>query len=214
MMDRLITAIQAQKKNHDRVSIFLDGEYGFSLSRLVAAWLQVGQRLDEKKVDSLLIADANDVAYSRALRLIDRKPRTTKEISSRLIEDGFNQGQVATVVQLLQDAGLISDEQFARQWVENRNELHPRSRKLIALELKQKGIADEVIEQVLEGSSPDEESALQVAMQYARKMQITDRQLFRKRLGGFLMRRGFSYGTIAPVVQKVLELKESEQHIS
>lgn len=210
----MITAIQAQKKNHDRVSIFLDGEYGFGLSRLVAAWLQVGQHLDENKIESLLTADANEVAYTRALRLIDRNPRTTREISSKLIEDGFTQDQVATVLQRLQDADLISDEQYARQWVENRNELHPRSHRLIRLELKQKGIADEVIEQVLDSSSPDEESALQVAVEYARKLNLTDRKLFRKRLSGVLLRRGFSYETIAPVVENVLEMKESEQHSS
>jgi regulatory protein len=213
-MDRVITGIKAQKKNHDRVIIFLDGEYGFGLSRIVAAWLNIGQHLDEQKIESLLAADAHEVAFNKALRLLDRKPRTSKEISSRLVKSGFTLDQAEMVLQRLKDAGLIADDRFARQWVENRNELHPRSRRLIALELKQKGIDDEVIEQVLEDSSPDEDSALQAAMQYARKIPSGDRMEFRKRLSAFLKRRGFNYGTIAPVVQKVWEMKESEGHSS
>jgi len=210
----VITGIKAQKKNHDRVIIFLDGEYGFGLSRIVAAWLNIGQHLDEQKIESLLAADAHEVAFNKALRLLDRKPRTSKEISSRLVKSGFTLDQAEMVLQRLKDAGLIADDRFARQWVENRNELHPRSRRLIALELKQKGIDDEVIEQVLEDSSPDEDSALQAAMQYARKIPSGDRMEFRKRLSAFLKRRGFNYGTIAPVVQKVWEMKESEGHSS
>lgn len=210
----MITGIKAQKKNHDRVIIFLDGEYGFGLSRIVAAWLNIGQHLDEQKIESLLAADAHEVAFNKALRLLDRKPRTSKEISSRLVKSGFTLDQAEMVLQRLKDAGLIADDRFARQWVENRNELHPRSRRLIALELKQKGIDDEVIEQVLEDSSPDEDSALQAAMQYARKIPSGDRMEFRKRLSAFLKRRGFNYGTIAPVVQKVWEMKESEGHSS
>lgn len=210
-MNRVITAIKAQKKNHDRVSIFLDGEYGFGLSRIVAAWLHIGQSLDEKKIESLLSSDASEVAYSKALRLLDRKPRTAKEISSKLVEGGFTADQSEMVLQRLQDSGLIADEKYARQWVENRNQMHPRSRKLIAIELKQKGIANEVIDQVLEDSSSDEELAMQAAVRYARRIQSEDRLEFRKRLSAFLARRGFNYGTIVPVVQQVWELRESEK---
>lgn len=207
----MITAIKAQKKNHDRVSIFLDGEYGFGLARIVAAWLHIGQSLDEKKIESLLSSDASEAAYSKALRLLDRKPRTAKEISSKLVEGGFTADQSEMVLQRLQDSGLIADEKYARQWVENRNQMHPRSRKLIAIELKQKGIANEVIDQVLEDSSSDEELAMQAAVQYARRIHSEDRLEFRKRLSAFLARRGFNYGTIVPVVQQVWELRESEK---
>jgi len=209
-MDREITGIKAQKKNPERVSIFLDGEYAFGLSRIVAAWLQLGQRLDEKKIESLLASDANEVAYLKARRLINLKPRTEKEIRLKLILGGFDENQCTLVLNRLNEAGLVADDKYAKQWVENRNELHPRSRRLISIELRQKGIADEVIEQVLEDSSTDEELALQAATQYARKLNLDDGMKFRNRLSAFLARRGFSYGTIAPVVRTVWELTKSE----
>ncbi len=209
-MEREITGIKAQKKNPERVSIYLDGEYGFGLSRIVAAWLQIGERLDEKKIESLLDSDANEVAYTKALKLINLKPRTEKEIRSKLVADGFSEDQCDTVLQRLCEAGLVEDDRYARQWVENRNELHPRSRMLISMELRHKGIADEVIEQVLEDSATDEDLALMAATQYARKLSIDDGMEFRRRLSAFLVRRGFSYGTIAPVVRSVWELAKSE----
>ena len=213
-MERVITGISSQKKNPNRVSIYLDGEYAFGLSRIVAAWLQVGQRLDEKKIDSLLASDADEVAYTKALKLINIRPRTEKEIKFKLINEGFTEGQCSAVIQRLLDAGLLADERYAELWVENRNQLHPRSRKLISLELRQKGIADEVIEQVLEDSLSDDELALQAAIQYAPKIHAEDRMEFQRRLGAFLARRGFSYGTVAPVVKTVWAKVESERHSS
>ena len=209
-MEREITGIKAQKKNPDRVSIYLDGEYGFGLSRIVSAWLQIGQRLDEQKIESLLASDASEVAYNKALRLINLKPRTEKELRLKLISGGFTSGQCDSVLQRLREAGLVADDRYARQWVENRNEMHPRSRRLISLELRQKGVADEVIEQVLEDSSADEDLALKAATQYARKLAPTDGMRFRARLSAFLARRGFSYGTIAPVVRSVWDAVQSE----
>jgi len=50
MVDREITGIKVQKRNPDRVSIYLDGEYAFGLSRIVAAWLYTGQRLSDEKI--------------------------------------------------------------------------------------------------------------------------------------------------------------------
>ena len=48
-----ITALTAQKRNPNRVNIYIDGEYAFSLARIVAAWLRVGQELDEEKLKKL-----------------------------------------------------------------------------------------------------------------------------------------------------------------
>ncbi len=43
MEERRITSLKVQKKNPNRVSIYLDEEFAFGVSRIVAAWLHVGQ---------------------------------------------------------------------------------------------------------------------------------------------------------------------------
>lgn len=213
-MEYEITAIKAQKRNPERVSIYLDGEYAFGLSRIVAAWLHVGQRIDELKIDSLKKSDTSEIAYQKALRLISSRSRTEKEIRDRLAKSDLDPLVIDPVIEKLRESGLIADSQYARLWVENRNELHPRSQRLIRLELHQKGIADETIEQVLLDSADDSELAKQAATQYARKIAHMEWDDFRKRLSAFLMRRGFSYGTIAPVVQSVWESTDQEEHPS
>ena len=210
-MEREITEIKVQKKNPDRVSIYLDGEYEFGLSRIVAAWLQVGQRLSDQAIESLLKQDSDEVAYSKALHFLQLKPRTEKEIRLKLTEKEFTQDQIEAVIRRLHEADLIADERYAEEWVENRKALHPRSRRLVAMELRQKGITENVIEEALKDSLPDDETALQAAMQYSRKIQSDDRLKFQKRMNAFLSRRGFSYETIVPVVESIWKMKESEK---
>ena len=69
-MNHTITALTLQKRNRERVNVYLDGEYAFGLARIVAAWLVVGQELSDEKITQLRIEDEREVAYQRALRLI------------------------------------------------------------------------------------------------------------------------------------------------
>ncbi|MHC1740755.1 MAG: regulatory protein RecX [Anaerolineaceae bacterium] len=205
MVDREITGIQAQKRNPERVNIYLDGEFAFGLSRIVAAWLHQGQRLSEEKIAVLCNEDGDEVAYQKALLLLNRQQRTSQEIRQKLTIKGFSSSQIDEVLLKLERAGLVEDERFAKLWVENRNSFHPRSRRLIRLELLHKGIAEEDITNALEGSAEDTELATQAAMQQVRKFSTLEWELFRKKLSAFLLRRGFSYGTVASVVRSVWE---------
>jgi len=205
MVEREITGIKAQKKNPERVSVYLDGEYAFGLSRITAAWLQIGQRLSEEKINSLREQDESEVAYQRALILLNHQQRTSHEIRQKLIEKGFSSTRVEEVVDRLTQTGLVEDGQYALLWVENRNTYHPRSRRLIRMELRQKGVAEDQIDQALLGSAEDDELATQAAMQQIRKYSDLDWPEFRKKMSAFLLRRGFSYGTVAPVVRSIWE---------
>jgi regulatory protein len=69
--------------------------------------------------------------------------------------------------------------------------------------LRQKGVAEDAIQQALAEAEDDENLALQTARQYAHRLTRSDWETFRKRLGAFLGRRGFSYGTIAPILRQV-----------
>ena len=208
-MERVITAIKVQKRNPQRVNVDLDGEFAFGLSRLVAAWLKPGDQLSEEKINSLIEKDALEVAYQRALDLLNHRPRSEKEIRQRLTDKGFQPGQLDQVVDKLKQANLVKDEAFARMWVESRNEFHPRSRKLLRYELRTKGIADNHIDSALEEIPDEEDLAEKAAIYYARRLQGKDWQTFRTRLSGFLARRGFSYTTIAPIVKHLWEKQAS-----
>ncbi len=211
MENRQITAIRPQKRNPERLNIELDGEFAFGLSRIVAAWLKVGDLLSESKISELIRADTSEVAYQKALHLLDYRPRTGREIHIKLAEKGFDEEEINRVVQRLKNANLVQDQQYARMWVENRNEFHPRSQRLIRYELRNKGIDEQLIDTALAESETDAELASRAAIRYARKLNPSDRLNFKKRLSAYLGRRGFSYGTISPVVQSLLNLYEDSQ---
>ncbi|MDO9120571.1 MAG: RecX family transcriptional regulator [Anaerolineaceae bacterium] len=210
-MERQITAIHVQKHDPNRLNIELDGEFAFGLSRLVAAWLKVGDLLDEDRINTLIKSDSSEVAYQKATRLLDYRPRTEKEIRQRLTQKEFSTLEIDQVVLRLKRANLVQDEKFAKMWIENRNDFHPRSQRLIRYELRIKGVAEQTIESALADSADDLELATRAAAQYARKLNFQDRVLFRKKLSAYLARRGFSYGTISPVIRDLICALEQDQ---
>lgn len=204
-MDREITALKAQKKNPNRISVFLDGEYAFGLSRIVAAWLRIGQILSEADIDRLKQQDTSEVAYQKSLRFLSVRPRSEVEVHRKLTEQGFEESVVDTTIQRLKENGFLGDEKFAQTWVENRTTFRPRGKRMLAVELRQKGVEEDVIQKALAETEDENSLAYQAAVKYARRLAGSDWETFRKRLGAYLMRRGFSYGTIAPVLRQVWE---------
>ena len=107
-MGRTVTAITAQKRNKDRVSVYLDGEYAFGLARIVAAWLQIGQELSEEKIALLTSHDEVEAAYARCLRLFNQRDHTTAEIRQYLKRHDVTEPVIDDVIQRLERAGLIN----------------------------------------------------------------------------------------------------------
>ncbi len=198
-----ITAIQVQKKNPNRVSISLDDEFAFGLSRIVAAWLSVGQVLSDEKIAALQTEDAREVAYQKAMRFLGYRARSVAEVRENLQKHEIPEAVIEEVLKRLQEANLLNDQEFAQAWVENRNTFRPRSRRALAMELRHKGLDDEVVQEALDKNVDENTLALEAARKYLRKVQKLEWPEFRQKLGSFLGRRGFSYGVIAPVLQQV-----------
>lgn len=202
-MDRKITALTAQKKNPNRVNVFLDGEFAFGLSRITAAWLRIGDLLSEDRIRDLREKDELEVAYQRALDLLSRRPRAEKEIRDRLVEKEFSVETIEAILARLRASGLVGDEQFARAWIENRAVFRPRSRRMVAAELRLKGVGQETIEQTLSELPAEEIMAYELARKYARRLETLMWDDFRKKMAGHLGRKGFDYETVAEVTRRV-----------
>jgi regulatory protein len=214
-----ITAIEPQKKNPRRVNIYLDGEFAFGLSKLAAAWLKVGQTLSEEKLTALREDDERDTVYQKALHFLSYRPRSAAEVRQNLNKHNVPEPLIAATLERLQRNGLVNDNAFARAWVENRSEFHPRSKSALRMELRRKGLSDEAIQSALEEGADEETLALDAARKYARRLTVRtgagaapsvsegrsslERAEFRTKLSGFLARRGFSYSTIVPVVSQI-----------
>ena len=206
-----ITALVVQKRNPNRVNVHLDGEYAFGLARIVAVWLRVGQELDEEKLKRLQVEDARERAVQQALLFLSYRARSESEIRQNLRKHEMPEEVIEETIARLRQDGLANDGQFAQAWVENRSTFRPRSRRMLAMELRQKGLDEEAVSSALEDVD-DEPLAYEAAKKRAPRLKALEWVDFRKKLSEFLARRGFSYSVIAPVVTRIWnELQKDEK---
>lgn len=208
---RKITGIEVQKRTPNRVNIYLDGEFAFGLSRIVAAWLRVGQELDEEKIKRLQVEEARERAFQQAMLFLSYRARSESEIRQNLHKHEIPEEVVEETLERLRQDGLANDGQFARAWVENRSVFRPRSRRMMAMELKQKGLNEEAVTSALEDVN-DEALAYEAAQKRAPRFKSLEWIEFRKKLSEFLARRGFPYSVIAPVVTRIWNEQHKDKH--
>lgn len=201
-MEHRITALKVQKRNQQRVNVYLDGEFSFGLARITAAWLSVGQVISEEKIAQLQAEDQLEKYYQRALRFLSYRPRTETEIYQYLQKNSASEEVIGIVLNRLKTNGLVDDERFAKNWVENRTELRPRSRRALVYELRQQGVSDEIIQDSINQIN-DDDLAYQAALRRARKFISFDWNEYRQKMLRYLAQRGFNYDTSNEAMRRV-----------
>ena len=93
--------------------------------------------------------DSFEKFYNKALEFLSYRTRSEKEVREKLKLKQAEPQVFEKVISKLKEKRFINDEEFARQWIENRERFKPRSLRLIRLELRQKGIEGEILERVV-----------------------------------------------------------------
>jgi regulatory protein len=202
VVGRTVTAIKGQVKARKRVSVFLDGEYAFSVRAALASGLQVGQDLTEAQIADLVDQDNEERAYQRALRLLSSRPRSEQEIRARLTKIEIPVPIQDRALARLRTMDLVNDQAFVQSWIENRMEFRPRSARHLRHELRQKGIKKAHIDSAL-ADYDDGIAAYRAAQKIARRERTLDKGHFKKRIYSYLSRRGFDYETISSVTTRL-----------
>jgi regulatory protein len=124
------------------------------------------------------------------------------EVRQNLAETGFSEMIAETTLQRLEDMGLVNDLDFARYWVEQREQFRPRGTVMLRHELRQKGVAEEAIARSLE--AVDEELlAYRAARRQAERLSALPQKEFKRKLGAYLSRRGFPYPIVPETVARL-----------
>ncbi len=231
-MRDIITALQTDPMDPNRVHLFIDGKHAIAVALDVAAEekLSVGQPCPPERIERLHSAQELNDIYESALNYLSYRPRSAREVEMRLRKKSHSPAQIETVMQRLRRRGYVDDREFARFWVNNRMSFSPRGPRLLRSELRQKGVPQEVVDEVLseqaETQTALQEQAEEVAVEYgiaedepvagtdlanalalAKKRMRTygnlDPQVARRRLSGFLARRGYGYDVIDAVMRRV-----------
>ena len=205
-----ITAIEVQKKDPKRVNIYLDGEFAFGLNRFTAAWLTVGQVLDEDKINRLQSEDAEEKATRQAMLLLGIRARSEMEVRRNLEKHEIPEALIERTIERLRKERLLDDGQFAQAWVANRSEFRPRSRRALGVELRRKGLTEADIRSAT-GELDETSLAYAAAQKRLRRLDDMEWHDFRKKLSDFLARRGFEYEVISLTVKRLWAERDGKQ---
>lgn len=145
-----------------------------------------------------------DEAKQYLLRLLRYRPRTRFEAETRLSRRDYSSKTVTETLSWAERIGLIDDEAFARLWIADRREHHPRGIFMLRRELRQKGVPPEIIEGALKQAELDEEALIRrlAAERLARLSDRSWKEQERKTLA-FLSRRGFPLSLSRKVLQEL-----------
>jgi regulatory protein len=209
-MSNIITALKIQEKDKTRVNVFLDEQFAFAISLNAALNLRKGQQISEAEIEQLQRDDERQRAYTKALHFLGFRARSQAEIEQYLREKACPPPVIEEVVQRLLAEKYLDDQAFARLWVDNREQTRPRSSRALRYELRQKGVDDTVINDLVDTVDDDAAAWAAVEPKLARWKALEQQEFFKK-LSGFLARRGFTYAVTRRIYKRAwAELGDDE----
>lgn len=213
-----ITALKQQLRDKDRVNVFVDGKYSFSLdiTQVAELGIKTGAEYTEEELAELENESQFGKLYTRSLEYALTRPRSQREMRDYLyrktrdtrtktgdIRKGVSKELTERVFDRLLDKGYIDDEKFARFWVENRNMRKGSSFRKLQSEMQAKGIDRSLIEQMLETSERSDTEELQKII--AKKASRYDDE---RKLMAYLMRQGFRYDDVKEALRSTSETED------
>jgi regulatory protein len=146
-------------------------------------------------------SDSIKRATAAALRFLAYRSRSEAEVRTRLRRH-FPSHVVEQVIQDLSEQDLLDDSKFAASWAESRDSNKPRSAYKIRRELVSKGVEKDIAGEAVRHLD-DEDSAYRAGLKFARKLRDADHLTFRRRLWGYLRRRGFSESVARQTIKRL-----------
>ena len=212
-----ITNLSTQQRDPNRINVFVDDKYRFSLdvSQVVSLGVKVGREYDEQELAELEQESQFGKLYGRALEYCLMRPHSAREVRDYLWRKtratryrskktgelkerpGVSQALVDRVYERLVEKAYIDDEKFTRYWVENRNQTKGMSQRKLEAELRAKGVANDIIERNLRDSLRNDTDELQKIIAKKRR-RYPDEQKFMQ----YLACQGFSFDDIKTALRE------------
>lgn len=199
-----ITAIKPQEKRKNRFNVYLDGQFGFAISNelLVREGLKLGQELSSEKTEELVAKDRLGRAQDRAYHFLSYRPRSEKEIYDYLGKKKLKDEEKEKIIKKLKEEKLIDDLEFARWFLEQRQTFRPKGSYALRQELRQKGIGEKIIDQVLPNKEEELSLAKKALVKAEKKYASFLGREKKEKLMAYLRRRGFSWEAVKKAVDE------------
>jgi regulatory protein len=151
---------------------------------------------------------ATDICFA----LLAAQPRTRQELKNALLRKEITEELAELVLGKFDKAGLIDDAAFAEIWVRSRHTYQGLGRRALAMELRRKGVADDLVTEAV-GAVDDEaefDRARELVRKKLRSMNGLDETAKIRRLVGALARKGYAGGMAYQVVREELRAAGAE----
>ena len=203
-----ITAIKVNKKRPNRRSIFIDGQFAFTVSEGIFFQhnLEEGGELSDKQIKELITADEFDKAKQAAVNLLSFRPRSIKEVSNRLIHKGWNKDLADRVTGELVDKGYLNDEEFAAIFARDKAKNKCLGPVALKSELIKTGVAQKIIEQTIEAvysKYPADELIQRLMKKRGIDLDVPLVKKEKQRFINLLKRKGFTWEQMESVVRNL-----------
>lgn len=157
--------------------------------------------------------DPYDEAYVKAIKFLSYRPRSEKEVRDNLLKKKkYDSVVIERVISTLREQRFLNDHDFAKWWVNSRKRFKLRAERIIKLELRQKGVAKEIIDESFQIREDDEQGmqddgalALKLVKKQLPRYKGVPKNEVYKKLGGFLARRGFDWETIKKAIDHCMK---------
>lgn len=195
----IVTQITQQKRDKSKFNIYLDGEYVFALPADDMAYFKIkeGATIPEEKVEFIQTNLIYIKAQDAALHFISYKMRTVEEVRKKLEEKEYLPAVIDKVMGFLEKYGYTNDKEYAKKFIKERLRLNPKGGYMLKMELKQRGIKEQICEEALLEIAPDE---VEGALYWLRKKTKNGLDLMdekkKQKLYAHLGRKGYGYDVI------------------
>lgn len=204
-----VTKITPQKFRRNFFNIYLDNKFAFALNadELLKSHLKLGYQISSEDAQKFIKIKKEIDLTDSLYRFVSFRPRSEKEVRDYFKKKKVDPAAIEKITEKAKSLNLINDLDFSKWWLEQRQTFRPKGPRLLKLELKQKGISDEIINSVLSSKSSQTEfkTALALAQKKHALLKNYDPKIQKQKLLGFLLRRGFDFDEAKSAVDSVLK---------
>lgn len=192
-----ITSIQEQRKNKNRVNIYINNTYSFSCNKeiIVKHKLKEGSNIDKDNISKLVEETNKKHSFEMSLHYLSFKPRTKQEVIDYLLKKGFENDIINNTLEKLILYKFIDDKKYAINFINNAIREKKKSSNLVKTDLIKKGIDIKIVEESISifSYNINLDIANEISNKYFNKKQNLPFKQFKDKLSQLLLRKGFSW---------------------
>lgn len=205
-----ITKLEKQKKSNGRWNIYADGEFCFGLydDTILKFDVHVNSSFSESELENIREYDEYIYGKNVAYNYLSYRIRSVSELKKKLKEKKISEKSITKVLEILEEQKLTNDDEFARALISDKLKKKPVGRKILRQKLFEKGVPKQVGEEAISKLVTDDDEyrlAEESIIKYLNKLAGLENIQKRKKAFDHLARRGFEFGTITELINKILK---------